>query len=118
MQMLMTEFGNRDLRAYFVWIPVLSGDSEQAARKSTERYPAPNSGYFWLTTPKAAQEAASVLHMAAGRLAWDVYLLYRRGLIWEASFPSPSYWQHQLDILQGDAFNPQVFRARIHDALG
>ena len=117
MQMLMNEFGDRDVRAYFVWLPALSGDSEQAARKSTERYPAPNSVYFWLAIPNAAQEAGFVLRMPTGRLAWDVYLLYRRGAIWESSFPYPTYWQHQLDILQGDAFNPPVFRARVQDAL-
>ncbi len=117
MQMLMMEFGNQDLRAYFVWVPILDADNEQAARKSTIQFPAPNSVYFWTQTPKLSHEAASVIRLAAGRPAWDVYLLYNKGVTWDRIFPAPNYWQQQLDVLQGDAFNPQVMRTRIKDAL-
>ncbi len=117
MQMLMMEFANRDVRAYFVWIPILSADSEQAARQSTLRYAAPNSIYFWTQSARLSHEAASVMRMAAGRPAWDVYLLYRKAITWDRVFPTPSYWQQQLEILQGDAFNPQVIRMRVRDAL-
>ncbi len=117
MQTLMNEFGNQDLRAYFVWFQILTGDTEPAARHSTQLYPAPNSVYFWIASQNLAREAASVMRMAAGRLAWDAYLLYQKGVIWEAKFPAPGYWQHQLDILQGEALNPRLLRARIQDAL-
>lgn len=117
MQTLLMEFGNRDVRAYFVWLPILAADNEQAARQGTERNQAPNSVYFWLPTTKLAQEAASILQMAAGRLAWDVYLLYRKGMLWDRAFPAPAYWQQQLGILQGDTFNPQAMRARIQGSL-
>ncbi len=117
MQMLMMEMANQNLRAYFVWEPMLEAVNEQAARLSTTRYSAPNSVYFWTSTKKLANDVASVIRLAAGRPAWDVYFLYNRGVTWDRVFPAPNYWQQQLDVLQGDAFNPQVMRTRVRDAL-
>jgi hypothetical protein len=35
--------------------------------------------------------------LALERTAWDVYLLYGRGLVWsDATPPAPSFWMHQL----------------------
>ncbi len=113
----MMELGDRDVRAYFVWVPILEPDNEQAARRSTQRYQAPNSVYFWAPTRKLSDGVASIIGLAAGRPAWDVYFLYRKGIVWDRVFPAPSYWQQQLDVIQGDAFNPVVMRARIKDAL-
>ncbi len=117
MQMIMNEFGDQDVRAYFVWEPILGGDNQQAARQSTLRYQAPNSVYFWTPTRKLSDEVASILGLAAGRPAWDMYFLYPKGVVWDRVFPAPRYWQRQLDVIQGDTFNPQILRARIKDAL-
>jgi len=117
MQTLMMEFGNQPVRAYFVWVPILAEDNEEAARQSTLRYWAPNSVYFWTRTAKLSHDVASVIRLPAGRPAWDVYFLYKRGITWDRVPPAPNYWQKQLDVLQGDAFNPQVMRVHVRDAL-
>ncbi len=117
MQMLMMELGDQEVRAYYVWIPILAPDNEQAARQSTLRYPAPNSVYFWTPTPKLSYDAATVIGLAPGRPAWDVYFLYKRGVIWDRTFPAPNYWQRQLDVIQGEPLDPTVMRLRIRSAL-
>ncbi len=117
MQTMLVQQSNPDLRAYFVWAPFIASDSLEAARSATEKYAAPNTVYFWLPSIKIAQELAAVLRLGAGRLAWDVFLLYKRGIIWQTMIPEPTYWQQQLDILQGDAFDTMVMEAKIQQAL-
>jgi hypothetical protein len=117
MQTMLAQQGNPELRAYFIWAPFIHGDSVEAARSATERYLAPNSVYFWLPTVKIAQDLSIVLRLGAGRIAWDVFLLYKRGTIWETTIPEPAYWQQQLEILQGDPFNTMVLEAKIQQAL-
>ena len=118
MQTMLAQRRDPNLRAYFVWGPYLDADNAQTARESASRYQAPNSAYYWTSTPGLAQELASVLRLPGGRLAWDVYLLYRKGVLWETSFPIPAYWQRQLDILQGDDFDITKMESRIQSFLG
>ncbi len=106
-----------DLRCYIVWGPFLHTDTEAAARDTTARTWAPYTSYFWLPDLKLALEAGWVLRLAAGRPAWDVYLLYKREVLWERTFPSPGYWQQQLDVLQGDKYSPETMRVRIQEFL-
>jgi hypothetical protein len=117
MQTLMNEFGNREVRAYYVWAPILAGDTEETARLSAKRVPAPNSSHFWISSQKLLQDAAAVLELPAGRIAWDVFLLYRKEIMWETAFPLPTYWQHQLDVIQGTPLDPVALRAALLVAL-
>jgi hypothetical protein len=118
MQTLLTQRRDPNVRAYWVWGPYLRNDTEKAARDNSLRYGAPNSVYFWTTTPKLATDLSSALHLPAGRLAWDIYLLYGRGKTWDSAFPQPRYWQHQLEILQGEPLDVNLLDARVIEALG
>jgi hypothetical protein len=117
MQALMIQHRSPRLKGYFVWGPFLRSDTEAAAREASTTYAGPNTEHFW--TPGAAlpHEIAAVLRMAAGRVAWDVYLLYGKGSEWTSKFPAPSYWQHQLDILQGEKYSPAAMEAKVAEAL-
>ena len=117
MQALMLQNRNSGLRAYFLWGPFLRGDSEAAARAVTAKYTAPNSVYFWTRSLSLGRELAEVLRMPHGKLAWDVYLAYRKGTMWEERIPPPAYWQHQLEVLQGEPFNPTLLEARAMQLL-
>jgi hypothetical protein len=39
------------------------------------------------------------------------------GKMWDAAFPQPRYWQHQLEILQGEPLDVNLLDARIIEAL-
>ena len=49
----------------------------------------PNSVHSWTPTPKLAKDLAPVLRMGAGRLAWDIYMLYAPGVVWDREPPAP-----------------------------
>lgn len=117
MQTMLVQRRNPDIRAYFVWAPFISTDTVASAQSVSERYYAPNSVYFWLPNTRIAQELAAVLRMGSGKLAWDVFLMYKRGVVWDATIPAPSYWQQQLEILQGAPFDAMVMEAQIQEAL-
>jgi len=117
MQTLLVQQRDPNLRAYFIWGPYLTTDSEDIARASTQRLLAPNAAYYWTPTPRLGQELGSVLRLAGGRLAWDVYLLYRKEIIWEGRFPEPTYWQQQLDVIQADPLDIIKLKGRIQQLL-
>lgn len=73
--------------------------------------------HYWTPTAKLALDLGYALRLPAGRLAWDVFLLYGRGARWDAGVPVPGYWQHQLDILQGEPFDPGALGAQMVAAL-
>lgn len=105
------------LRAYFVWTPILGSDTRIVARENSRTYATPNSVHYWTPTQKLAKDLAPVLHMGAGRLAWDIYLLYAPGVIWDREPPAPSYWQRKHDIPQGDFYNVAVLGTRLAEIL-
>jgi hypothetical protein len=117
MQTLLVQGRNPDLRAYFVWGPYLQSDSVELARMATERFLAPNAAYFWESTPSLSRELAGVLRLAGNQLAWDVYLVYRKRKLWEDRFPGPTYWQHQLDVLQGEPLDLARLEGRVRALL-
>jgi len=94
----------RELRAAFVWLPVLPADDLAAARGSAARYPDPRITHFWDGERALGWALGRTLALpprAAGHdngLAWDAYLLYARGVRWKpaAPPPAPSFWMHQL----------------------
>jgi hypothetical protein len=117
MQTLLVQHRNPNLRAYFIWGPYLRTDSVESARASTQRFLAPNAAYYWTATPSLGQELGSVLRLAGGRLAWDVYLLYRKEILWESRLPEPTYWQQQLDVVQADTLDIIKMEQRIQQLL-
>ena len=106
-----------NLRAYYLWGPFLQRDNEESARTAVQQCLAPETVHFWVPSQKLSTDLSLVLRLAPGRVAWDVYLLYRRGITWDKIIPAPSYWQHQLDVLQGEKFNIATLEVRIHQAL-
>jgi hypothetical protein len=115
---MMIQRRSPDLRAYFVWGRFSGNDDEAHARESTKKYAAPNAAYFWVPVPVAQQELTSVLRIAPGQIVYDVYLLYRKSVLWESQIPTPTYWQQQLGILQGDRFDITRLETQIQRLSG
>jgi hypothetical protein len=117
MQTLLSRNPNPDLRAYFIWGPYLTSDTVEIARADTAKFMAPSASYFWTPSDRLARELASLLKLPSGRLAWDVYLVYGKGVAWEKTFPAPAYWQHQIGVIQGEPLNMPRFQSKIQELL-
>ena len=111
----------QDLRAYYVWVPMLPPDDEGAAARAAELLAEPRALHYWDGERALAREMAEALRISARDsigagsgpgFAWDVYLAYARGA---ADLSAPALWMHQLGVthaprLDGEAFRQQVQR--------
>lgn len=84
-----------------VWVPVLRGDNEEAARRATVHLPDARVRHFWFDGRELGESFQAPIGLE-GRPAWDVYLVYAPGVRWEESPPKPSFFVHQLRKLPED----------------
>jgi len=84
-----------DLKVYAVWEPILRTDDERAARKATVLLDDPRVEHFWISTRDVGEMFQEPINLTA-EPAWDVYLVYPRGVTWDSSPPEPAYFMHQL----------------------
>jgi copper chaperone len=100
---LKTVFGNTDsadLKAFLVWLPMEAGDDPPAARRQAATFQDPRLTEGWDPDREMGDLFARTLALRGA--AWDVYLVYDRGVRWEGDEPpAPSFWMHQLEEAVG-----------------
>jgi hypothetical protein len=92
---VLEEIDNGDLKLYAVWEPILRTDNEPAARKATALLDDPRVEHFWVGTRDVGRMFQDPIQLS-GEPAWDVYLVYTKGVVWNQSPPEPDYFMHQL----------------------
>lgn len=97
------------IHAYVVWVPMLEGDSADAARLESSLYPDKRISHFWDEGGILATELGARLGLQ--KKAWDVYMLYGKRSKWTAP---PDFWMHQLD---GVKLAPWLDSMKLHDKL-
>ena len=101
-----------------VWEPILKTDDERASRRATVLFPDDRVKEYWAGT----QDVGMLFQPAIGlknEVAWDVYLVYRPGRVWEGSEPPvPDDFMHQLGerLPKEKRFEGAGLRKRIEDA--
>lgn len=88
------------LRGYLVWMPVLSlGGQESAAHENGWRIPDGRITRYFDPESHLGGLYAPLLKLSATGPAWDVYLVFDRGVVWtdKGQPPVPTLWMHQLD---------------------
>jgi hypothetical protein len=96
-----------ELQALFIWLPMLADDSPATTEQSAKIYAHPRIQSFADPARRAGRHIAGRLgggeRMSDGdRIAWDCYLFYPQGVIWEHDLPLPDQWFHQLDAQSAD----------------
>jgi hypothetical protein len=101
---LLATMPNTDLRAHFVWLPMLPADNEAAARAAAQRFAHPRATHYWDRDRHLSRRMAQALAIETRRsaapgddppFAWDIYLAYRRG---NRDITAPDFWMHQLAV--------------------
>jgi hypothetical protein len=91
----LDEPAGRAFEAHIVWTPVLSGDAAEVALEVAGARRRGRVSHYWDHTTSISA-AARDLAAWDRTVAWDVYLLYRRGVPWTGPLPPPTTWLHQL----------------------
>lgn len=84
-----------DLKTFLVWLPMRGSDDLSAALRQSAALRDARVTEAW----DGAREAGALFARRLGLrgTAWDVYLVYGRGVRWEgADPPAPTFWMHQL----------------------
>lgn len=112
-----------DLRAHFVWVPVLPKDGLEAAQHQAAAITDAQAHHYWDGEHRLAQYMAAQLGISAGEslgveggagLAWDVYLAYGRG---DTDLALPAFWMHQLGVEHAPRLDAGEFRERVSGLL-
>jgi hypothetical protein len=86
---LLENNGDERLRAYVIFMPMLPGDTADAALARSRELKDNRVSFFWdpgFVAGTAWREAYDLDHTA-----WDVYFLYRAGVTWTASPAKADY---------------------------
>ena len=92
---IIDKFPNADICISIVWIKILTGDSEQTAKKAADMFTDGRAVHFYDPRKSAGKSVANRLGWK-GNVAWDIYLFYKCGVEWGDAPPRPIYWMHQL----------------------
>ena len=84
------------LAVYAVWEPILKTDDERSSRQATTLFPDDRVSNYWVDTRAVGRLFQAPIELTT-EPAWDVYLLYAPGVVWEEDGPPrPNYFMHQL----------------------
>ena len=125
---LLAAVSTADLRAYYVWVPMLPSDDRNAAlaaarRFRAEHFAAPRAGHYWDRDRHLSRRVATALGVdtrpsAAAdddpEFAWDVYLAFRRG---EAKLWQPDFWMHQLAVEHAPRLELRGWRTQVEQLV-
>jgi hypothetical protein len=107
---------SRDLAAYVVWVPQLGAQASNVP-DAMGLVPDKRAYQYWNGDDWLGGAYGHVL--STPDAAWDVYLLYPRGVRWTAATPpKPSFWMQQLaGVTIAPRLDANVFREHVEEAL-
>lgn len=117
---IFEEFETESLRGFVVFLPMLEGDDEDAAKKQSSTLEGERVAQVWDSLRQMGDLVAESL--ALTKTAWDIYLLFPPEANWEKEVPPPpAFWMHQLspDYGIGDApaLDPEMLSQEIKKHL-
>jgi hypothetical protein len=115
-QSVLKNVQDNQIRAYFVWLPVMRNDDRESAIERSKEFTDQRLSHYWDGDGLTGKAWIDVLK--TGELAWDVYLLYPPSASWEKAPPAPAFWMHQLrGIEHAPHLDRSVFEAKVKELL-
>jgi hypothetical protein len=94
------------VKTYIIWVPVQNGDTLEDAQKKAKSFTARNTKHYFDEANGTAISLGKTLNLPPSEWgggddknggAWDVYVLFEPGALWQDRPPTPAFWTHQLD---------------------
>jgi hypothetical protein len=94
-QAVLEAYPDADISVSIVWIPMVEGDSLDAAKAAARTIVDGRVRHFFDAEKRAGKAIASAIG-GDGHIAWDIYLFFPKGNVWKGRPPVPQFWMHQL----------------------
>jgi hypothetical protein len=92
---ILEEIDDSRLRVYVVWEKILATDDEDSSIRAASLLTDDRAAHFW-TASKTLGAAFQEPIGLTNEPAWDVYLCYSPGVLFEGAPPAPNVFFHQL----------------------
>jgi hypothetical protein len=93
---VISKIDSQDFLAYAVWEPILKTDDERSSRKAVSLFPDKRVKNYWVHTRAVGELFQTPINLTT-EPAWDVYLVYQPGVVWDGDTPpEPTFFMHQL----------------------
>ncbi|MFT4540135.1 MAG: hypothetical protein ACI835_002584 [Planctomycetota bacterium] len=104
-EVILDTYPDARLRVFVVWINVSREDNRDGALTSAACIDDPRVRHYHDPGQRAGRAFAEGL-LPTG-FAWDTYLFYSPGAVWDDLPPRPRSWASQLGRIAGDNFHPR-----------
>jgi hypothetical protein len=97
---VLSKVKNNRLKVFVIWLPMVGGDSREAALHARGLIGDRRASHFWDPRREMATAFGKLIGQSEGRrprLAWDFYVVFDTSVKWKAAVPVPVDWMHQLD---------------------
>ena len=109
---------DEDLVIHVVWTPVLANDDYASSVKAQFYIPDERAMHYWDGDVNLGNAYGRVIALPNGRrLAWDIYFVYRKGVLWGEKRPEPDAWAHQLGFDDQHLGNGERLRESLQEIL-
>lgn len=117
MQKVLNNISDNRIRAYIVWLPILTGDDRASAAKRSNEFDDERVTYLWDGGRLSGKLWQNLLGI--GVIAWDVYFLYGADAQWDEEATVPDFWMHQLGgMTKAPVLDEQEFELKAKELLG
>jgi len=99
---VLKSFPDADICVGIVWIKMNPKDDIAAAKKALQGFKVKRIKHFYDSQQSSGKSIAKDLPLNA-EVAWDIYLFYPKGIVWEDKIPKPSKWMHQMSDTDADS---------------
>lgn len=116
--MVLRRSESDELAVLVVWLPMLEGDDEFAVREASGAYLLdPRVRHYWDEQGELKWRYAALLDLPEEQPAWDIYMVFQQGAIWQENPPKPDFWMHQLDVGTAPTLDPLRLSREIEKLL-
>ena len=107
------------IRVLVVWVPMLAFDTQPPDKETLAIVSDGRAKHFWDEKRVTPGLVAATLGLPDGKLAWDVYMVFRPGVRFDRTAPKPDYWEHQLTgVTQAPRLDGDRFASKLRSILG
>lgn len=118
-EQVLNVVSSESLAVFVIWEPVLRSDDERASRRATTFFDDARVTHFWVPTLALGEQFQPLIGLQT-EPAWDVYLLFPRGVVWsEGAPPVPRSFMHQLGgrLPDGDRLDGSELARRLRGLM-